>query len=195
MRRIGVLMGFAEGDPAARALVEEFRCAREAGWKEGNNLRIELRWGAGDPEKFWRSHENWSSTPDAILAQTTPVAAALVHETRAIPIVFVYVSDPIGSGFATNLARPGGNITGFTFVEPAMGGKWVGLLKEIAPRTRTMSLLFNPATAPPLKFYLPSIQTAASSFDIEARSRRFMQRTKSKVLLPHNRVIRVAASS
>jgi putative ABC transport system substrate-binding protein len=105
--------------------------------------------------------------PDAILAQTTPVAVAIARETKAIPIVFVTVSDPIGSGLAISVTHPGGNITGFTFVESAMGGKWVELLKEIAPRTARMALLFNPATAPPLQFYMPSIQTAALSFAVE----------------------------
>ena len=105
--------------------------------------------------------------PDAIFGQTTPVVDALAHETQKIPIVFVTVSDPIGSGFAKSLTHPGGNITGFTFVESAMGGKWVELLREIAPNTEHVALLFNPATAPPLKFYMPSIQAAASSFGIQ----------------------------
>jgi len=105
--------------------------------------------------------------PDAILAQTTPVAVGLAHETKTIPIVFVTVSDPIGSGLATSLTHPDGNVTGFTFVESSMGGKWVELLEEIAPRTVRVALLFNPATAPPLQFYMPSIQGAALSFAIE----------------------------
>jgi len=87
-----------------------------------------------------------------------------------IPIVFAVVADPIGSGFAPSLARPGGNITGFTYVEPTTGGKWIGLLKEIAPRTAHVAMLFNPATTPQLKFYMPSIQAAASSLAIEANS-------------------------
>jgi putative ABC transport system substrate-binding protein len=90
------------------------------------------------------------------------------RETRTIPIVFVTVSDPIGGGFAASFARPGGNITGFTFVEAAIGGKWVELLKEIEPRTVRVALLFNPATAPPLKFYMPSIQAAESSLAVQA---------------------------
>jgi putative tryptophan/tyrosine transport system substrate-binding protein len=98
------------------------------------------------------------------------VTGALARETQTIPIVFVYVADPIGSGFAPSLARPGGNITGFTYLEPTTGGKWVGLLKEIAPRTAHVAILFNPATTPPLKFYMPSIQAAASSLAVEASS-------------------------
>ena len=105
-----------------------------------------------------------------ILADSTPVTAALKRETLTIPIVFAVVADPIGSGFAPSLARPGGNITGFTYVEPTTGGKWIGLLKEIAPRTAHVAMLFNPATTPQLKFYMPSIQAAASSLAIEANS-------------------------
>jgi putative tryptophan/tyrosine transport system substrate-binding protein len=167
-RLVGVLMGFAESD-ASRSLVGEFRGElANAGWKEGSNLRIELRWGGGDVDRIGdAARELVALRPDAILAQTTPVAAALARETHAIPIVFVTVSDPIGSGLASSLAHPGGNITGFTFVESSMGSKWVELLKEIAPRIERLVLLFNPATAPPLKFYLPSIEAAASSFSIK----------------------------
>jgi putative ABC transport system substrate-binding protein len=105
--------------------------------------------------------------PDAILAQTTPVAVALARETKTIPVVFITVSDPISSGLAASLTHPGGNITGFTFVESEMGGKWIELLKEIAPSTARVALLFNPATAPSLKFYMPSIQAAGSSFGVQ----------------------------
>ncbi len=168
VRLIGVLMGF-EADWSTRSLVQEFRAALVAlGWKEGSNLRIEVRWGASDVEKIKAfAKELIEMRPDAILGQTTPAAVALAHETKTIPIVFVTVSDPIGSGLAVSLTRPGGNITGFTFVEPEMGGKWVQLLKEIAPRTTHSALLFNPATSPPLKFYLPSIESAASSLGFQ----------------------------
>ena len=100
--------------------------------------------------------------PNAIFTVTTPATGALARETRTIPIVFAGVSDPIGSGFAANLAHPGGNITGFTTHDPALGGKWVELLKEIAPRTVRVALLFNPATTVPIQYFIPSIQTAAS---------------------------------
>jgi putative ABC transport system substrate-binding protein len=169
-RLVGVLMGFGENDQASRSLVAEFRAALATlGWKEGSNLHIELRWGGGDADKIEAfAKELVGLRPDVILGQTTPVANALARETRTIPIVFVTVSDPIGSGLAASLTRPGGNITGFTFVESAMGGKWVELLKEIAPRTTHAALLFNPATAPPLKFYMPSIQAAGLSFAVQA---------------------------
>jgi len=167
-RRIGVLMGFAESDPTAQYWVAAFRDAlRQLGWSEGNNLRIEIRWGAANPDKIRTlAKELVDLRPDAIFDQTTPVTDALASVTQTIPIVFVYVADPIGSGFAASLARPGRNITGFTYVEPTMGGKWVELLKEIAPRTAHVALLFNPETAP--KFYMPSLQAAASSFAVEA---------------------------
>jgi putative tryptophan/tyrosine transport system substrate-binding protein len=168
-RLIGVLMGYAENDPAAQSLVAAFRAAlAKLGWTEGSNLRIELRWGNADPDRIRTlAKELVDLRPDMILAQTTPVTGALAGETRTIPIVFVNVSDPIASGFAASLARPGGNITGFTVETPALGGKWVELLKEIAPRTAHMVLLFNPATVVPLQFFMPSIQAAASSLAIQ----------------------------
>jgi putative ABC transport system substrate-binding protein len=169
MRLICVLMGFAESDPDARSWVAAFRSAlAKLGWTEGNNLRIELRWSAGDEDRTrMLAKEVVDLRPDTILGQTTPVAIALARETRTIPIVFVMVSDPIGSGLAASLARPGGNVTGFALFESSMGGKWVELLKEIAPRTVRVALLFNPATAVPLKIYMPSIQAAASSLAVE----------------------------
>ena len=172
VRRIGVLMGFAESDPTAQSWVAAFRDAlAKLGWAEGSNLRIEMRWSAADPDSIRAlAKELVEVRPDAIFDQTTPVTGALARETQTIPIVFVYVADPIGSGFAPSLARPGGNITGFTYLEPTTGGKWVGLLKEVAPRTAHVAVLFNPATTPPLKFYMPSIQAAASSLAVEVSS-------------------------
>jgi putative ABC transport system substrate-binding protein len=170
MRRIGVLMGWAESDPPTQSLVATFRDAlAKLGWTEGKNLRIELRWGNGNAARIEAfAKELVDLRPDAILGQTTPVIRALARETQAIPIVFVQVSDPIGSGFAASLARPGGNITGFTTDNSAQGGKWVELLKEIAPHTVRIALMFNPETAAPLKYFMPSIQAAASSFAVQA---------------------------
>ena len=170
MRLIGVLMGYAENDRTAQSELAAFWAAlAKLGWMEGKNLRIELRWSAGDADRIRAlAKELVDLRPDAILGQTTPVTGALARETRSIPIVFVAVSDPIASGFAASLAHPGGNVTGFAENESAMGGKWVELLKEIAPRTVRMALLFNPGTPPPLKIYMPSIQAAASSFAIQA---------------------------
>jgi putative ABC transport system substrate-binding protein len=168
-RTVGVLIGWSESDPLTRSLVVAFRDAlSKLGWTEGSNLRIERRWGNGDAARIRAfAKELVNLKPDAILGQTTPVISALARETRTVPIVFVQVSDPIGSGFAASLARPGGNITGFTTDNSAQGGKWVELLKEIAPDTVRVALLFNPDTVAPPKFFLPSIQAAASSLSIQ----------------------------
>jgi putative tryptophan/tyrosine transport system substrate-binding protein len=169
MRLIGVLMSYAESDPAAQSDFVAFRNAlTRLGWTEGSNLRIELRWGAADPNRVNKfAKELVDLRPEAILGVTQAVTSVLASETRTIPIVFAVVSDPIGGGLVTSLAHPGGNITGFTYVDPAVGGKWVELLKEIQPRTTRVALLFNPATAVPLQLFMPSIQTAASSFAIQ----------------------------
>ena len=170
VRRIGVLMAFA--GPTAHAYVTAFRGAlAKLGWAEGGNLEIELRWSAGDAERIRiLAKELIDLRPDVIVGQSTPVVAALVRETKTIPIVFANVADPIGSGFVVSLARPGGNLTGFMTDNSALGGKWVQLLKEIAPRTVRVALLFNPATAVPLKFYMPSVQAAASTSGIEVNA-------------------------
>ena len=170
MRLIGVLMGCAENDPAVQSYLAAFRVAlAKLGWTEGGNLRIELRWGASDPDRIGRfAKELVELRPDAILGATSGVVSALARETSTIPIVFAIVIDPIGNGFAASLAHPGGNITGFTVLDSAIGGKWVELLKEIAPRTERVALLFNPATAPPIQSFVASIQTAASSIAVQA---------------------------
>jgi putative tryptophan/tyrosine transport system substrate-binding protein len=161
---------FAESDPAAQSQVAAFRAAlAKLGWTEGSNLRIELRWGAGDADRIRTfAKELVNLQPDAIVAQTTAATRALARETRTIPIVFAVVSDPIGSGFAASLAHPGGNITGFAAYDPAIGGKWMALLKEIAPHTAHVALLFNPPTAVAPQLFISSIQAAASSLAVEA---------------------------
>ncbi|MGA7681491.1 MAG: ABC transporter substrate-binding protein [Pseudolabrys sp.] len=170
VRRIGVLMSF--GDPTTQSYVTAFRSAlTKLGWTEGNNLRTEVRWAAGDADKIRSfAKEIVDLRPDAIVGQSTPVVVALVRETQTIPIVFVNVADPIGSGFVASLARPGGNLTGFMTDNSALGGKWVELLKEIAPRTVRAALMFNPTTAVPLKFYMPSVQAAASALGVEVNA-------------------------
>ncbi len=169
IRRVGVLMGYAESDPGAQSYLAAFRGAlAKLGWTDGSNLRTELRWGAADPDRIKMfAKELVDLRPDAIFGTTTPVTAALARETRTIPIVFALVNDPIGNGFVASLAHPGGNVTGFTALDSALGGKWVGLLKEIAPHIVRVALLFNPTTASPLKIYMPSIHAAATSFAIE----------------------------
>ena len=170
-RLIGVLMAYAESDLVGQSEVRGFRGAlTKMGWTEGVNLRIEFRWGDSDTDKISKfAKELVDLRPDAILGQTTPVVDALAHETRTIPIVFVNVNDPVASGFATSSARPGGNITGFSIAGSEQGGKWIELLKELAPRTLRMALLFSPATGVPLQNYMPSIQAAASTFSVEVR--------------------------
>lgn len=168
-RLVGVLMGFSESDLAAQSLVAAFRTAlAKLGWIEGGNLRLEIRWGNGNEGRIATfAKELVKLRPDVILGQTTAVMTALARETREIPIVFTFVTDPIKSGFVANFAHPGGNITGFVANDPAMGGKWVELLKEIAPRTARIAALFTKATAPQTQFFMPSIQAAASSLGVE----------------------------
>ena len=170
VRLVGVLMDYAESDPDSQSLVSAFRDElAKLGWREGGNLRIEVRWSAGSADRVKAfAKELVGLRPDAILGRGTPETTALAQETRTIPIVFAATSDPIGSGFVASFTHPGGNISGFTNVESTVGGKWVELLKEIAPHTTHVALLFNPATAPPIQFYLPSIQAAATSLAIGA---------------------------
>ena len=167
-RPIGMLIGY-DSNPVAQSLAAVFRTAlTKLGWTEGSNLRIELRWGAGNADRIGTfAKELVDLRPDAIFAHSTPVLRALARETRTIPIVFAGVSDPIGSGFAASLAHPGGNITGFANDASTMGGKWVELLKEVAPRTMRVAILFSPATAVPIHSFMSSIEAAASSLAVE----------------------------
>ena len=182
VRRIGVLMGFAEGDPTAQSWLAAFRNAlMQLGWSEGNNLRIEVRWGAADPDRIKTlAKELVDLGPDAIFDQTTPVTGALAHVTQTIPIVFVYVADPVGSGFAPSLARPGGNITGFTYLEPTTGGKWVELLKEIAPRTARVALLFTRKQARRLNSTCLLFKLPHHPLPSRRAPLRFIRRTRSR---------------
>jgi putative tryptophan/tyrosine transport system substrate-binding protein len=168
MRLIGVLIGFPTNDPASQGEIATLRAALATlGWVEGRDLRLEVRAGSGDADTVHASAKALVDlNPDVIVGQSTAVTAALARETRTIPIVFVNIADPVASGFAVNLARPGGNFTGFTVDNSAQGGKWVELLKEIAPGTVRAALLFNPATAAPVKLYMPSIEAAGSASGI-----------------------------
>jgi putative ABC transport system substrate-binding protein len=156
MRRVVFLHALAENDPEAQARIVAFRQGLETlGWTEHRNIQIEHRFSAGDFAQI-RAYtaELVSSAPDIIVASSTPVITALKQATRTIPIVFSVVNDPVGQGFIASLARPGGNITGFTFIEFAMVGKWLQLLKEMAPHVRRVVLIFNPQTAPYYPIYL-----------------------------------------
>jgi putative ABC transport system substrate-binding protein len=171
MWRIGVLMGYAESDPEAQTNVAAFREGlQKLGWTEGHKIRIDTRWAlpenAGPREQF--AKELVALRPDLILSHTTPTTAALLRETRTISIIFANVSDPIGSGFVATLSRPGGNVTGFTTIEASLGGKWLELLKEIAPHVHRVAFLFNPETATYAEYYLNLFKAAAATFAVKA---------------------------
>src|SRR5215831_2534133 len=169
MRRIGVLMGLAESDSEAQAHLAAFRDGlQKLGWTEGRNTRIDIRWATpADAESMQRySKELVAPQPDVILSNTTPTTTALLQQTRNIPIVFAVVGDPVGSGFVASFPQPGGNVTGFVVTEPTMAGKWVELLKEIAPRVARVAMLFNPATATYADYLLAPFKTAAASFAV-----------------------------
>jgi ABC-type uncharacterized transport system substrate-binding protein len=169
MRRIGALMAFAESDPEGQASFAAFREAlQKLGWAEGRNIRIDSRW-ALDAELTQRfAKELVALQPDLFLSDSTPITAALLQQTRTIPIIFANTADPVGSGFVASLPRPGGNVTGFTNMEPTMAGKWLELLKEIAPRVNRVAFLFNPATATYFEYFLNPFKAAAASFAVQA---------------------------
>jgi putative tryptophan/tyrosine transport system substrate-binding protein len=171
IRRIGVLMGYPENDLEAQAYITAFRDGlRKLGWIEDRNIRIDTRWTTpGDTDSILRfAKELVALQPDLILSNTTPTTAALLQQTRTIPIIFAMVADPLGSGFVASFPKPGGNVTGFATIEGSLGGKWVELLREIAPRVVRTALLFNPATAPFSEYYVKSFNAAAASFGVEA---------------------------
>jgi ABC-type uncharacterized transport system, periplasmic component len=168
-KRIGVLMPFAATDPALNLAVAAFvRQLQELGWVEGRNLRIDYRWAAGDANRMQvLAKELVELQPHVIFARSTPVTAALLKQTRTIPIVFAVVSDPVGDHFVESLARPGGNVTGFTNVESSLTGKWLELLKEIAPSIKRVAFIFDPKLAPGGgSYYTRLIESAAPSFAV-----------------------------
>ncbi len=146
MRRIGVLVGNAESDAQTQVGLAKFsKALQDLGWIVGHNITIDYRWAAADLERMTTfAKELVALKPDLIVASTTPVVEALRRETNTIPIVFVVVADPVGSGFVNSLPRPGGSITGFINVELSLSGKWVELLKEVVPHLSRAALLFNP---------------------------------------------------
>jgi putative ABC transport system substrate-binding protein len=170
MRPIGVQIGYAESDRQGQAFVAAFRDElRKLGWIEGTNIRIDTRWAtAGDAEARQRvAKELVALKPDLLLSHGTPSTATLLQQTRTIPIIFAAVSDPIGSGFVASFPKPGGNVTGFMNMEPTMAGKWIEMLKEIAPRVARVALLFNPRTAPYAENWLNPFKAAAASFGVQ----------------------------
>ena len=169
-RRLGVLMGYAEGDPLAKVLLTDFTQAlSEFGWIKGRNLRMDVRWAPGNTDLMHTfAKELVSLQPDVILTNSTPVTAALKRATSTIPIVFAVVADPVGSGFVASLSRPGGNVTGFGSLDQGtMASKWLELLTAIAPSVKRAVMMFNPDTAPYIKSYaLPSFEAAARSLKV-----------------------------
>jgi putative tryptophan/tyrosine transport system substrate-binding protein len=180
VRRIGVLMGY-ENDTVANSLVSEFiQEVAKLGWTDGQNLRMDIRWAAGGVDRArMYAKELVGLRPEVILAHASVQTAALQQETRTIPIVFVDASDPVGSGFVTDLARPGGNITGFGNHEPSMGGKWLELLTEIAPGVKRVAAMFNPDTARYVaSYFLPSFEVAARALKVEPITARVHNETE-----------------
>ena len=169
-RRIGVLSSLAETDVEAQAWDAAFRKRLvELGWVDGRDVRIDYRWGAGSVDRMHLfARELVQLNPDALVTISTPATAALQAETRTIPIVFAWVSDPVGSGFVSSLAHPGGNITGFLNIEASVIGKWLSLMREIAPRVSRIGFLYNPQTAPFARYYLDTFQSATAELAIEA---------------------------
>jgi len=167
MRRIGVLMGLVANDPEAQSRVVAFENGlRELGWVKGRDLSIEYRW-AGDGNLLRDdAAELLAMAPDLILANSTPVTAALREHSGAVPIVFTQVTDPVGQGVVPNLAHPGGNLTGFTSFEFSIGTKWLEALKQTAPRVTRVALVFNPQSAPYADLFLRPVEAAAPSFSV-----------------------------
>ena len=166
-----MLSNFAESDLEAQSMVEALhQTLQELGWVEGRNLRFDHRWAAGNSTRIQAFAKALvAPQPDVIVGHVTPAVAALQKETSTIPIVFIQVSDPIGAGFIANLAHPGGNITGFTTYEPTMVGKWVEMLKEMAPHVSRLAFLFNPQTAPFVtRYYQGPLESSARSLGIQA---------------------------
>ena len=164
VRRIGILMGVAndqEGQSRVRSLETGLH---DFGWWNGRNVQIEYRWALDRTRAF--AEELVGLGPDLIVAGNTPVVAALMQQTRTIPIVFVMVSDPVGSGLVTNLARPDGNVTGFSNFEFSMGGKWMQLIKEMVPNVTRVGVLFSSVTAPYASGYMRSVEAAGSSMAV-----------------------------
>jgi putative ABC transport system substrate-binding protein len=168
VRRIGILMPFAQNNPEAQKRVATFlQELEQLGWTVGRNLQIEYRWSTGD-QNFSRiaATELVALSPDAILATATPAVAALQQATRTVPIIFAMVADPVSAGFVASLAKPGGNITGFTNIEYGIGSKWLELLKEIAPHVKRVGVIRDPTVTASIG-QIGAIQSVAPSYGVE----------------------------
>jgi putative tryptophan/tyrosine transport system substrate-binding protein len=169
-RRVGVLMNGTATDATWQSYLTAFvQGLRQLGWTEGQNLRIDTRWSAGDAAlaRIYAAHLI-GVTPDVILASSTTNLTVIQQATSTVPVVFIQVSDPVAQGFVANVTRPGGNLTGFSMYEFAIGNKWLDLLKEIAPGLARVGVMFNPDTSPQSKFFMRSIEAAAPSLGVQA---------------------------
>jgi putative ABC transport system substrate-binding protein len=168
VRRVGVLMPYDENIPGAKTFVSAFTQAlADLGWTDGRDVRMDLRWGGADANRMRAlAQELVGLQPDIILVSGTVATAALQRETQTIPIVFTNVGDPVASGILDRLDRPSGNITGFGYLEPTLGGKWLELLSEIAPGLKRAAIMFNPDIAAASVYYMPSLEAAARSLKI-----------------------------
>jgi putative ABC transport system substrate-binding protein len=171
VRRIGYLTTLSEKDRLEEGHLATFRKALDDwGWREGRNLHIDYRQAVGDADRLRAfAKELIGLQPDVIFAVTTPAVAALLRETRALPIVFAQVSDPVGSGFVASFARPGGNVTGFTNIniESSIGGKWLELVKEIAPAIRRVAMIYNPPSSQFADYYLRPFEAAGPAYGVQ----------------------------
>jgi ABC-type uncharacterized transport system substrate-binding protein len=169
LRRIGILMnGTADAEAPQSYVAALLQGLREFGWVEGQNLRVDVRWNGGDAElsRIYAA-QLIGQMPDVIVASSTTNLTAVRQATNTIPIIFLQVSDPVAQGFVASVARPGGNLTGFSIYEFSIGGKWLSLLKEVAPPLARVGVMFNPDTSPQSKFFMRSIDAAAPTLSVE----------------------------
>ncbi|MGB8552767.1 MAG: ABC transporter substrate-binding protein [Pseudolabrys sp.] len=201
MRRIGVLMNRAADDPQGQARLAAFQQGmQQLGWTDGGNMRIDVRWGADDVDRERRyAAELVALAPDIVLASGTLSVTALQHVSRTLPIVFVGVTDPVGAGFVDSLARPGGNVTGFMIYEYDLSGKWLELLKQIAPSVMRVAIIRNPenpvgvavfsalrAAAQPLRVEVSPIDSRGNADEIERAITAFARSPNSGLILTPN---------
>ncbi len=175
VRRIGVLMAYAESDPEGQAWVAAFREGlQKLGWTENTNVRIDYRWATAEVAQIrQQAKELVAQQPELILSSGSPTTLALVQQTRTLPIVFANLVDPIGQGFVASMSKPGGNVTGFANLEGSIIGKYLELLKEIAPRVTKVALFYNPETATYAHIYLDRFKVAAESLGVKATTPQF----------------------
>jgi putative ABC transport system substrate-binding protein len=169
MRRVGLILALGEDDPEAQSRIKAFRLGlRDLDWLEGRNIHIDYRFSAGDPMQIKeQAAELISLAPDVIVGNGSPVLTALRRATTSIPIVFSIVNDPLGQGFVSSMSHPGGNITGFSFIDFPMIGKWIGMLKDVSPSLSRVALMFDPDTSPYYDVYLRSFERVSRSIAVE----------------------------